>query len=563
MKQRYIRLMEMALSAYSDEMISDYIERVREMGNTEHGFPRLTANIGILIAHGIRCDLKPRFAEMMELCCRSFIGEFRRAANEFSVREIVLCLKEIEDAEVFDRETVNGWRKLLSEIKPEECYNVVVGGEDDDATNFAIFGAVSELARYSLGLGGDLDFVDRQLSCQFKWLDENMMYCDNKAEYCHQPMLYELLSRGLFALLLHLGYNGKYREAIDDCLRKSAILTLNMQSVSGEIPYGGRSAQFIHNEGWLLALLEYEANRCMAENDLALAAKYKRAAKLALDNTEYWLSRAPIRHVKNRFPTESGYGCESYAYFDKYMITAASNLFAAYLISNDSVPLGEEDDGRETLAFELSPRFHKVFLKCGEYFAELDTNADPKHDASGLGRVHKKGAPPAICISSPCPAAPKFKVDIASPTPLAICPCVKSERGWVLGSSPEANHALASLSADGGVAAATISSTLENGVSALTRHTVSEGGVIVEATADGEVGIAIPVFCFDGESRPRLYSNGRSLHVYYGGWVCKYKTNGKFTRTSLIGTSRCGHYRAYIAEGGASVRVEIRIEREA
>ena len=71
MKKKYIELMAKALSAYSDEHIVSYFERVKAEGLTEHGFPRLTANIGILICHGYRPDLLPLFLEMMEFCCRT------------------------------------------------------------------------------------------------------------------------------------------------------------------------------------------------------------------------------------------------------------------------------------------------------------------------------------------------------------------------------------------------------------------------------------------------------------------------------------------------------------
>ena len=63
--------MERALSAYTDEHIARYFEDVKRDGLTEHGFPRLTANIGILLAHGRRADLRTTFLEMMEFCCRT------------------------------------------------------------------------------------------------------------------------------------------------------------------------------------------------------------------------------------------------------------------------------------------------------------------------------------------------------------------------------------------------------------------------------------------------------------------------------------------------------------
>ena len=101
-KEKIIDLMEQSLSAYTDAHIWEYFQRVQRDGLTEHGFPRLTSNIGILIAHGRRPDLLPLFEEMMELCCKSIpVSKFipnSQANNEFSVREIIGCLWEVEKA---------------------------------------------------------------------------------------------------------------------------------------------------------------------------------------------------------------------------------------------------------------------------------------------------------------------------------------------------------------------------------------------------------------------------------------------------------------------------------
>ena len=45
MKEKYIDLMEKALSAYTDEHILRYFGDVKTNGLKEHGFPRLTANM--------------------------------------------------------------------------------------------------------------------------------------------------------------------------------------------------------------------------------------------------------------------------------------------------------------------------------------------------------------------------------------------------------------------------------------------------------------------------------------------------------------------------------------
>lgn len=59
MKDRYLRIMARSLSAYLAPHIRRYLDEVKENGLTEHDFPRLTANIGILLSHGVRTDPAP------------------------------------------------------------------------------------------------------------------------------------------------------------------------------------------------------------------------------------------------------------------------------------------------------------------------------------------------------------------------------------------------------------------------------------------------------------------------------------------------------------------------
>lgn len=58
------------------------------------------------------------------------------------------------------------------------------------------------------GLCDTKEFVDLQIGVQIQWLDENDMYRDAAV---HPPVVYDYVPRGLFAVLLHLGYKGAYR----------------------------------------------------------------------------------------------------------------------------------------------------------------------------------------------------------------------------------------------------------------------------------------------------------------------------------------------------------------
>jgi hypothetical protein len=560
MKEKYIELMEKALSAYSDEHILRYFNDVKEKGLTEHGFPRLTANIGILIGHGKRQDLLPLFMEMMELCCDMFLRPYVKAANEFSVREIVCCIDALEKAKAVAGEHILRWKQKISAIVAEACYTVIVKEETDRITNWAIFGAVSEYLRCKRGLGGSMAFVERQLSCQLQWIDENGMYCDHSKAQNHQPFVYDLVSRGLFTMLLHFGYRGKYYQQIDDCLRRAGLLTLKMQSTNGEIPFGGRSNQFLHNEPWMAAIFEYEARRYAAEGNRERAAMFKAAAARAIDVTAAWLGKTPIRHIKNRYPTETKFGCEEYAYFDKYMITAASFLYTAYLLCDDTVPAMSAPD-RGSVAFRTSDHFHKLFLKSGGYALEIDTDADPHYDASGLGRVHRDGAPSTICISCPCPKEPAYKVDIERPFAFSMCSAIRENDGWRFGVEESAKYELLNATTDKDSALATIQCEFNDDCVIKEHYEVNENGVSITVEGDGEIGYTLPAFCFDGEKHTDIAMDRDSLTVSYDGWICRYTTNGVIFDLNRIAANRNGHYHTFLATAQHTLNVKIEITK--
>lgn len=107
MKEQYSDLMERALSAYTDEHIARYFEDVKRDGLTEHGFPRLTANMGILLAHGRRSDLRTIFLEMMEYCCRTIPTV--KAANDFPfAKSFAACARSSAAARRMPRPLTDG-----------------------------------------------------------------------------------------------------------------------------------------------------------------------------------------------------------------------------------------------------------------------------------------------------------------------------------------------------------------------------------------------------------------------------------------------------------------------
>jgi hypothetical protein len=405
--------------------------------------------------------------------------------------------------------------------------------------------------RKYIGLAETEDFVDVQIASQLQWLDDNGMYRDP-----NEPMQYDSVTRGLFAVLLHFGYKGKYFKEMDDCLRQAGLLSLQMQSVSGEIAFGGRSNQFMHNEAWQTIVYEYEAKRYKKSGDLTLAAKFKAAAERALDNVAYWFAKRPIHHIKNRFPLESKYGCESYAYFDKYMITAASFLHEAYLICDESIQADTAEP--EAAAFQSSGYFHAAFLRAGGYALQFDTAADTHYDATGLGRVHRKGAPSTVCLSVPCPTTPNFVVDIP-PRALSLCAGVRDGDAWHFVCDGDAAYTLTALRAEGESAAAALQANFKNGTQITEHDTVSENGVQITLQGEGEIAYLLPALAFDGEARTEICAEESTLSISLDGWQCRYITNGKIVDLGFTAPNRNGHYRAFAATGKDALCVSIEI----
>ena len=242
------------------------------------------------------------------------------------------------------------------------------------------------------------------------------------------------------------------------------------------------------------------------------------------------------------------------------MITAASNFYNAYLVAEEFPFEIREDRGPYVIS--TTDYFNKVFMRCGEYGLEFDLDADPERDATGLGRVHREGAPSAICLSVPCPKRPLYKVDIEEPVPLALSSVRFSSLDMMLGADEGACYELLDSSSDDGSARATFLCRFADGGTTTEKYTVNDGGVLVLVTGEGRVGYSLPVFSFDGEASPEISAAENTLSVSYNGWACKYTADGKIFDSGKIGANRNGHYRLFVAEGKDILNVKIEIVKE-
>lgn len=454
----------------------------------------------------------------------------------------------------------------MAGLDPWKCYDCIAKKPDQLIGNWTLFNAASEYARVFGGfvnLEDVEEYIDLQIATQIIRFDSCGMYKDAPvypySEYVF-PILYDYVPRLLFAFLINFGYEGKHREAIVEALEKSADLTLKMQSVTGEIPFGGRSAQFMHNECTEAALLEFYATYFARKGDLKRAGQFKRAARLAAESVFYWFDAVPMKHVKNRYSIESKIGCEAYAYFDKYMITAASMAYVAYLFADDSIKECETCPAIEGgYVAQTSDEFHKYFMNKGGYFVEIETDSDKHYEGSGMGRVQKLGAPPQICLSSGFADHPSYVTDVKNLHSLSLCSsCLKGETVY-LGS--HGVYTVDSLEANADECIAKLTCRM-NGAETYEEISVSKNGVTITAQADADkVGIEVPMFVFDGVEKTHIKMTNRDAAVEYKGFACRYQTDGEFFDVKEEICNRNGKYRRFRAVGEGKVSVKIVIEQ--
>ena len=546
-KEEYLDLVEAAVAAYDDAHIAEYVADADANGVNEHGFPRLAANIGALISAGRMQERRDLFRRMMSICCRDAKkGMMTKEGNEFSVKELVAALLDVERAGLFDRSVIDAWRRDLSEIDPWRCYRVKPKvGDSAHSYNWCVFGCASEQTRIAAGMGGDASFVERYIADQCRWFDENGMWRDP-----HEPAVYDLVTRLQFALVLSMGYDGAARTRLEAFLDRAAEPTLALQSAAGEIPFGGRSNQFLHNDTLYAALCEWYAARAMKRGDAKLAARFRICARRAVDSLKTWLSARPVRHVKNRYPRGSGkrgtgIGCEGYAYFDKYMVTMGSWAILARRFADESVPEAVREPDQPS-SFATTPLFHWVFLRAGDYSAQFDYNADTHYDCDGLGRLQRRGAPAALCISTPCAENPSYSTEQPNTRTLSFAP-VGGGTLVPAGSGRDIYGAWANWRQG-----------------ALDWHCrLTKDGLVSELYGEGDLALSLPVFAFDGESETEISCAGNVLTIRYRGWRCVYVADGKIVDTGAVCCNRNGRYRAFEARGKNRLVVKVSIEKEA
>ncbi|RAU99518.1 hypothetical protein [Paenibacillus sp. YN15] len=404
-KSMYLNILEMTWEAYGPERIR---QRRSVDGNGRmdlHAYSRVLTVLSCLIHGGRMGELTDLWKRMMTECCREIAAMRGKNEADYAIREIMFSLKLMKETLPDWEEAKPEWLDELRKIDPCVQYNYWLreGGDPALLHNVNIYNMTGEYLRETEGLTDTTSYFAKHWPIQMTRFDENGMYRDPGC-----PILYDLTTRCQIQLMLGFGYDGPFAAGIDQCLRRAGLATLRMQSSAGELGYGGRSSQFLFNEALVAANAEYEARRYYREGNLALAGAFRQSARLAVEAILPWLRMQPPHHIKNRYPVAMKYGEEKYGYYDKYMATLGAFLAIGYWFADDCIPEAACPAEAGGYVWQTSASFHKIFANAGGYSLEMDTAADPNYDATGLGRIHRKGAPTELALSAPLSPGTKY-----------------------------------------------------------------------------------------------------------------------------------------------------------
>jgi len=548
----------------SGRIIDPFVAR-----ETPTATPRFVGALAGLILQGHCLDLAENGCRALTVAAEDLFAaeENSLAGAEFYTKELVLGYLALADKT--DQPTVDRWARLLGTFDPEKNYDAVLSKRPaDELHNFCTFGLAGEALKARYGLAQNSEFIERHLVTQLSRFNSSGQYRDPDC-----PMTYDAVARMNLSLVLHSGYEGADASLLDEMLRKGALTMLPCLSSTGEAPYGGRSNQQNFNEATVALICEYESNRYHRLGDGEMAGRFKRTARLATQSVQRWLELEPVRFTKNEFLPELQHGRQkTYGYYAAYSLLIASQFgFAGWLADSGIAETTTAGVGGQVT--RLEEEFHKIFATCGGYHLEIDTCADLHYDATGLGRLHKRGVPSETALSTPIVSSPEYLVSVpTAPRQVAIGPgwwrAGKVEWLSDMSSEIESVEFQRLEESDERVSFRVVThlNTLVRTVQETYR--LSRSGLEVTCEVGGSpdnVLFQVPLLVTDGNHRAEITSGDRFFKVIYQGHTyrvrCKNTGNVETRREDFSAPNRNGVYEVGVFSAkGSSLACHLWIE---
>jgi len=480
---------------------------------------RYCAAVGHLLAAGRCADLLESAARALDWCCGQLTrhveaGESWPCAN-FNLKDMMVlfaALRERAPAERFA-----AWRDELSGWRPEQVYH----GHD----NWWFYATAAETMRIEHGLSDRTDWIDERLAEQMAEWTGHGMYRDPG-----DPVTYDLTVRQCLAMMLEHGYAGRYAGWARETLRTGALTTLLMVSPTGVAPFGGRSAQYHMQEGMLAYLAEWQARQEAAAGKARPAGALRRMALASAEAVARWLLREPYAVTKNLMAEHPFFGQDGFPAGQNahsgYGLLAANLLAGAWHVADPGIEPGPAPADIGGFALHLPDAFYRVFATAGGYHVEVDTRGQPGYDATGLGRIHRRGAPIEAGLNMSIAAAPKYQVPL-EPAPRRVAfgpgwPAGESRRYLSEASRHDEYEARVDVVREGDPVEFTVS--YEGAIGAprglvRERYRLSASGLHYEAEVPGaeRVRLQVPAIESDGEQTSTVEVGESGLSVRYRG----------------------------------------------
>ena len=389
----YLDVIECVVDAYGTELL----EQQLTLEDSVYHFTafRTSVMLAYLIHSGRRPELLPLWQRVTEKSVRALEASRNSAYNDMTLEELCICFLLMKE------HVKPQWLDVLRKVDPWVHYSFMT---KEQMNNMVVYGAVGLYLREKLTGVSCAAHFDMVMPWILERIDENGMFDDHD-----HALLYDLTTRVRLEQLLWFGYDGPWAKTIADILSRSGEMTLLMQSAAFQIPYGGRSNQFLHNEALLTSLFEYEACRWKKRGNRKKAGEYKRAAHLSFLTLKRYLELpGGAKHIRNLFPQDSLYGIDDYGTFPRYMNALATFIACGYLACDDTIP--EKPCPAELGGYVVATteRFGKIFANAAGQSVEYAILADPGHEAPGLGRYHAAGVPAELGLSLPFTETPVY-----------------------------------------------------------------------------------------------------------------------------------------------------------
>ncbi|MCU9614844.1 hypothetical protein OEV98_14970 [Caldibacillus lycopersici] len=403
-KVQYLNTIESMVRYFStcmDEVgriIDPYMER-----ETQYATPAYAAATALLFTQ------RP-YEWMLESASKALDCSLRQMVNEtcadghsnFYTTMVVYAYEKL--AHHVSEAKRDEWVALFSEINPKTLYQKTIN-------NWKIVALAGEYLRDTKNLGPAINLAafDDALAPQMELLTEYGLYVDPNG-----PLAYAMFTRNYLRLILLEGYAGRYKETLAECCRRGELSSLFMQSPTGEMPTGGRSAQHQWNEAQQAFQFEIAANEYAKKGDWKLAAAFKRGAHLSLDSIQRWKRpTGELNVVKNFADPSIRLGYESYSFHSQYNLLAAYFLALAYEQASEEI--GEIQAPAEVGGFTIwmEPFFHKLIINVAGHYIEYQTEGDDQYTPTGIVRIQRKGIWPTIGPSDGTPVSSKRALSFA------------------------------------------------------------------------------------------------------------------------------------------------------